>query len=176
MHRHSPTRRVIQIVAAAMAIASLAGCALTKTARDLLPSMPGATPAVASSAALPATPDGLTDGNTVERLVRNVVDLTEQKRFDEARRLLARLRAAQVRHGAAWRAGLCAEMMLALREGDMTAFLALGETLEPAWADPHRVDDRCTGVVGLHRGLKGRPLPIDVPPAFGRMVQRVTLP
>ena len=37
------------------------------------------------------------------------------------------------------------DLMLALREGDMGAFLALGETLEPAWATP----------TGLTSGLRG---------------------
>ena len=177
MHSHTPMRRVIHTIAVATTIASLAGCALKNTAGDLLAAAPVGTPPVGPSATLlPATPDGLTDRNGVEGLVRNLVDLTEQKRFDEARSLLARLRGAQVHHGAAWRAGLCAEMVLALREGDMGAFRTLGETLEPAWADPHRVDERCTGVVGLHRSLTGRPLPIDVPPELVRVVQRVTVP
>lgn len=175
MHSHTLTRRVIRFITAATAIVSLSGCALKNTAEDFWSAMPVSPLPAASGTTLPETPDGLTDRIGVNGLVRNVVDLTEQKRFDEARRLVERLRRAQVRHGAAWRAGLCAEMMLALRGGDMGAFVSLGETLEAAWTDPHRVDERCTDVVGLHRGLTGHPLPIDVSPELGRIVQRVAV-
>ena len=172
MNRHPTMRPLVHALAAATMAASLAGC-VTQIQR---PTTPSATRSAASSTTLPATPDALTDTNEVHRLVRNVMDLTDQQRFTEARRLLAGLRAAQPPRGVSWRAGLCAEMTLALREGDMSAFLALGEMLEPAWADPHRVDERCVAVVGLHRALTGRPLPLDLPPALGRIVQRVALP
>ena len=175
MHRHPPMHRLTHsLAAAAAAVSFLAGCALKDAGKEPLSVAPVAptTPSVT----LPATPERLTGANAAERLVRNAVDLTEQKRFEEARRLLTRLRVAQPPHGVAWRAALCAEMVLALRQGDMAAFRTLGETLEPAWADPHRVDERCTGVVGLHRGLAGRALPLDTRPALERVVQRATLP
>ena len=172
MNRHPTMRHLIHAIAAATILTSLAGCVVTQTK----PAIPSATPSAPSSATLPPTPDALTEANEVHRLVRNVIDLADQQRFHEARRLLAGLRDAQPTHGASWRASLCGEMTLALREGDMSAFLALGDVLEPAWTDPHRVDERCIAMVSLHRGLTGRPLPLDIPPALARVVQRVSLP
>ena len=165
MTRHTPMRRLTHSVAAAAVVALLAGCA----AKDA-----GSLRTEPRSVTLPTAPAQLTDGNAVERLVRNAMELTELKRFEEARVLLARLRAAQMPHGPAWRAAICGEMVLALRQGDMAAFRALGDTLEPVWNDdPHRVDERCVEVVGLHRGLAGRALPLDTPPALKRVVQRL---
>jgi hypothetical protein len=99
-----------------------------------------------------------------ETKVSAVLDLAEQKRFDEARSLLAEMRAVQPQGSDGWKAVTAAMAIAALRGGDLQTFHSLAAELDAQLGKDYRVDDGWVEVVTLHRALKGGRIPVNAPP------------
>ena len=90
-----------------------------------------------------------------EQKTRNALDLVKQKRFAEARQLLAELRDAQLPRGESFRAFTASMAVISLREGDIAAFRRLGRQLANALDDRTRIDPNYVDIVGLYRAVTG---------------------
>lgn len=106
-------------------------------------------------------PDSLAGGSQVERTIYDAVELARQKRFFEARSLLADVRAIQDRRSEGYQAISCAMALLALRQGDIGAFLRVARQLDDSLGRPIRVDNAYVDVVSLYRAMNNRDLPVN---------------
>ncbi len=153
-------RRPASLVLAVCALTLLGGCVA-------LDSLSGRRPQVSEiqTVRLPNNPARLGQ-HPVEVRVTTVLELTEQKRFDEARALLAEMRATQPEGSESWKAVTAAMAIAALRGGDMLNFHSLAGELDARLADGYRVDYGWVEVVTLHRALKGGRVPVNAPPGL----------
>lgn len=116
---------------------------------------------------LPEDPASLGDG-PVEGRLRNVIALSKAKRFGEARLELANLSGSLPPGSDLWRAVKCAEMSVALRDGDLRAAIEADEALERLLPDPLRPPAECAAPIAIARAAVGRPLPLTTPEALAR--------
>ena len=84
-------------------------------------------------------PASLARGSSVEIALHNAVELSRQKRFVEARHLLAEVRSLQNRDSEGYRAVSCSMALLALREGDLVTFQRIASQLDESMGRPVRV-------------------------------------
>lgn len=158
-------------IAAACALGLLLGGCVTS---DLFASRGPAAPVV-EQVRLPNNPAQL-GKHPLEARVTTVLELTEQKRFDEARALLAEMRATQPEGSESWSAVTAAMAIAALRGGDMETFHRLAGELDARLGDIYRVDNGWVEVVTLHRALKGRPVPVNAPSRLRDYLRDITRP
>jgi len=144
-----------------LAAGLMAGCASDGTFTDMgefnwfNQSQPGKTVVLARD---PAT---LAGGSQVERSIHDATELARQKRFMEARQLLAEVRDKQERDSEGYQAISCAMALLALREGNIGVFRRVARQLDVSLGRPVRVDKAYVGVISLHRAMSNRNLPVN---------------
>ena len=89
-----------------------------------------AEPDTEESVVISRDPKLLANGSEVEVAIHNAVELSRQKRFIEARHLLAEVRELQKPKSDGHRSVTCAMALLALREGDIGNFRRLARQLD----------------------------------------------
>lgn len=110
---------------------------------------------------LARNPASLAGGSQVERIIHDAVELTRQKRFSEARQLLAEVREVQKRDSEGYQAVSSAMALLALREGNIGAFRRIARQLDVSLGHPVRVDNAYVDVISLYRAMSNRNLPVN---------------
>lgn len=123
--------------------------------------------------ALPRDAAALGTATTLEVTLRNVVELSEQKRYAEARYLLTEVRATQPPDSEGFRAATCAMAIAALKEGDVGTFRRAARQLDAALGQPVRVDPAYVEVITLYRALNGQDLPVNAPPQMRALGRRL---
>ena len=95
--------------------------------------------------------------------LRNVVELTQQKRFSDARRVMEALRARQPFASEGYHALTASMALEALLEGDMEGFHQHARELEESFGSTMRPPQEYVEVVALHRAATGKSLPVNTP-------------
>jgi len=108
----------------------------------------------------------LANGTEVEVAIHNAIELSRQKRFVEARHILADVRALQNPKSDGYRAVSCAMALLALREGNIKSFQRLARQLDSSLGTPVRVSPSYLGVISLYRAINNQNLPVNAPDKF----------
>ena len=108
-----------------------------------------------------------------EKSLRNAMEFAEQKRFDEARRILAQLREGVSPRGETYRLLTASMAHLSLRQGDIAAARRLGRQLENVLEDETRPDPAVVNVVAITRALDGRETPINTPTSLARLLHNI---
>ena len=122
---------------------------------------------------LPRDAAALGTATTLEVTLRNVVELSEQKRYAEARFLLAEVRATQPPDSEGFRAATCAMAIAALKEGDAGTFRRAARQLDAVLGQPVRVDPAYVEVITLYRALNGLDLPVNAPSQMRALGRRL---
>lgn len=131
----------------------LSGCQTTATFPVFETSSSG-TAITGAIVTFPGDPAALGQSRA-EQKTRNTLDLVKQKRFAEARQLLAELRDAQPPRGESFRALTASMAVISLREGDVATFRRLGRQLDNALDDRTRIDPNYVDIVSLYRAVTG---------------------
>ena len=108
----------------------------------------------------------LANGNETEVSIHNAIELSRQKRFLEAREILANVRALQDPDSDGYRAVSCAMALLALREGNIRNFQRLARQLDTSLGTPVRVSPSYVEVISLYRAINNQSLPVNAPRKF----------
>ena len=119
-------------------------------------------------------PASLARGSSVEVALHNAVELSRQKRFVEARHLLAEVRSLQDRDSEGYRAVSCSMALLALREGDLVTLQRIASQLDESMGRPVRVEQGYVEVVSLYRTMSDRNLPVNAPEKMERLKERLS--
>jgi hypothetical protein len=117
-------------------------------------------------------PDLLIDDNDIQTAIHNAVELTKQKRFVEARKILAEVRELQDPGKDGYRAVTCAMALLALREGNIRVFKRTARQLDRALGQPVRVAPSYVEVISLYRVLSDQTPPVNIPKAMKRLKEQ----
>lgn len=108
----------------------------------------------------------LANGTETEISIHNAIELSRQKRFVEARHILADVRARQDPDSDGYRAVSCAMALLALREGNIKSFQRLARQLDNSLGTPVRVSPSYVEVISLYRAINNQSLPVNAPAKF----------
>ena len=111
-------------------------------------------------------PGSLNPTISAEATIRNVLDLARQKRFSEARNLIAELREEQPRGSEGYQGATAMMAVLALKEGDFPMFKRLVRQLDKSLGKPVRVDAQYVELISLYRATRGESLPVNAPEQF----------
>jgi hypothetical protein len=122
--------------------------------------------------ALARDPEALTDDNDIQAAVHNAVELAGQKRFVEARHILAEVREFQDPDKEGYLAITCAMALLALREGNIQTFKRTARQLDTALDQPLNVASSYLEVISLYRVLADKTLPVNVPKGIKRLKEQ----
>ncbi len=115
-------------------------------------------------------------GNSpAEESLRNAMEFFEQKRFIEARRILAQLRDSVSPRSQSYQAITASMAHISLRQGDIVAARRLGRQLE-ALVDETRPDPAFVSVIAIIRALDRRPTPVNTPKRLSQLLQNLDLP
>ena len=125
-----------------------------------------AEPKASESVVIARDSNVLANGTEVEVAIHNAIELARQKRFVEARHLLADVRAIQEPESDGYRAVSCAMALLALREGNIRSFQRLAHQLDNALGTPVRVSPSYVEVISLYRAINNKSLPVNAPSKF----------
>ncbi len=117
-------------------------------------------------------PKSLAIGNATEVAVHNAIELARQKRFVEARYLLAGIRDKQVSREDGYQAVTCAMALLALRDGDIATFKRTARQLDKALGEPVNVPPAFVEVISLYRTLNNSSLPVNAPEGMKRLKEQ----
>ena len=128
-----------------------------------------AEPLASESVVIARDSNVLANGTEVEVAVHNAIELSRQKRFVEARHILADVRALQDPKSDGYRAVSCAMALLALREGNIRSFQRLARQLDSSLGNPVRVSDSYVGVISLYRTINNQSLPVNAPDKFHQL-------
>jgi hypothetical protein len=121
---------------------------------------------------LAGDPNALADDGNIQTAIHNAVALTNQKRFAEARHILAEVREIQDPEEDGYRAVTCAMALLALREGRIETFKRTARQLDLALGEPINVPSSYVQVISLYRVLSNKTLPVNVPDGVKRLKDR----
>ena len=121
---------------------------------------------------LAKNPSSLNPANPAEAALRNVLDLARQKRFSEARNLIAELREEQPRGSEGYQGATAMMAVLALKEGDFPMFKRLVRQLDKSLGKPVRVDARYVEIISLYRVTQGESLPVNAPDQFQKFASK----
>lgn len=169
-------RNVGSLVACLLAVTfTLAGCVTNGGAFSDLTSgnwFGSSEPGAEESVVMGRDPAVLANGGVTEVTIHNAVELSRQKRFVEARFLLADIRENQAPESEGYRAVSCAMALLALREGDIKTFKRIARQLDNALGRPVRVPPAYVEVVSLYRAINNRALPVNAPGKFSQLKER----
>ena len=130
-----------------------------------------AEPDTEESVVISRDPKLLANGSEVEVAIHNAVELSRQKRFIEARHLLAEVRELQKPKSDGHRSVTCAMALLALREGDIGNFRRLARQLDTSLGKPVRVAPSYVEVISLYRAMNKENLPVNTPDGIRRFNQ-----
>mgnify|MGYP003971044299 CR=1 FL=1 len=108
----------------------------------------------------------------VEATIRDILELAEQKRFTEARNVLAELRESQPRRSDGYRASTATMALLALKAGDFPMFRRLARQLDKSLGAPLRVDPGYVEVISLYRAAVGKSLPVNAPDGIKKLAAK----
>jgi hypothetical protein len=125
-----------------------------------------------TSIVLARDPAMLANGSAIERALYNAVELTQQKRFQEARHLLSDARGTQLPSSDGYRAITCAMAVLSLKEGDLATFKRVARQLDLSLGKPINVDERYVEVITLYRTFAQESLPVNAPAPMRRFKDR----
>jgi len=125
-----------------------------------------AEPSASESVVIARDSNVLANGTEVEVAIHNAIELSRQKRFVEARHILADVRALQNPKSDGYRAVSCAMALLALREGNIKSFQRLARQLDSSLGTPVRVSPSYLGVISLYRAINNQNLPVNAPDKF----------
>ena len=128
-----------------------------------------AEPSSSESVEIARDPNVLANGTEIEVAVHNAIELSRQKRFVEARHLLADVRELQDPKSDGYRAVSCAMALLALREGNIRTFQRLARQLDTSLGTPVRVAPSYVEVISLHRAINNQNLPVNAPAKFHQL-------
>ena len=113
--------------------------------------------------------DALNPNSPIEATIRDVLELAQQKRFSEARNILAELRESQPRPSEGYEASTATMALLALKAGDFPMFRRLARQLDKSLGSPVRVDPAYVEVISLYRAAMGQNLPVNAPDGIKRL-------
>ena len=130
-----------------------------------------AEPLASESVVIARDSNVLANGTEVEVAIHNAVELSRQKRFVEARHLLAEVRELQKPKSDGHRSVTCAMALLALREGDIGNFRRLARQLDTSLGKPVRVAPSYVEVISLYRAMNKENLPVNTPDGIRRFNQ-----
>jgi len=117
-------------------------------------------------------PAALADESEVESALYDAVELSEKKRFAEARYLLADIRGIQKTDSEGYQALSGAMAVVALREGDIAAFRRVARQLDDSLGRPIRVDVAHVEVISLYRAMTFQSLPVNAPDSIRAFRER----
>ncbi len=172
-----PARKWLGILGALLVVAGITGC--QSTMQGVSTDLTGFTvfgqgkdkPAPAEIV-LTVDPYAIDGNSAIGSLIFDSVELAKQKRFAEARHLLADVRAGQSPRSEGYHATTCAMALLALREGDFPMFKRLARQLDNSLGRPVRVDPGFVEVVSLVRAVAGKNLPVNAPEKMKRLAEK----
>ena len=127
------------------------------------------TETVNGSVTLPGDPNVLGNGNDTALIIQNAIELARQKRFKEARHILAEVRDLQNPQDDGYRAITCAIALLALRSGNIKIFKRAARQLDASLGKPLNVAPSYVEVVSLYRVLTDQSLPVNAPEGIKRL-------
>jgi hypothetical protein len=113
--------------------------------------------------------EALNPNSPIEATIRDVLELAEQKRFTEARNVLAELRESQPRRSDGYRAVTATMALLALKAGDFPMFRRLARQLDKSLGTPVRVAPGYVEVISLYRASRGLNLPVNAPDGIKKL-------
>jgi hypothetical protein len=125
-----------------------------------------AEPSASESVVIARDSNVLANGTETEVSIHNAIELSRQKRFVEARHILADVRALQDPESDGYRAVSCAMALLALREGNIKSFQRLARQLDSSLGTPVRVSPSYVEVISLYRAINNQSLPVNAPAKF----------
>ena len=128
-----------------------------------------AEPLASESVVIARDSNVLANGTEVEVAIHNAIELSRQKRFVEARHILADVRALQDPKSDGYRAVSCAMALLALREGNIRSFQRLARQLDSSLGNPVKVSPSYVGVISLYRTINNQSLPVNTPDKFHQL-------
>ena len=128
-----------------------------------------AEPGESESVVIARDSDTLANGTELEVSVHNAIELSRQKRFMEARQILANVRAYQDPKSDGYRSVSCAMALLALREGNIRNFQRLARQLDTSLGVPVKVSPSYVEVISLYRAINNQNLPVNAPPKFHQL-------
>ena len=131
-----------------------------------------AEPIASESVVIARDSNVLANGTKIEVSVHNAIELSRQKRFVEARQILADVRALQDPKSDGYRAVSCAMALLALREGNIKSFQRLARQLDTSLGEPVRVSPSYVEVISLYRAINNQNLPVNAPDKFDQLKER----
>jgi hypothetical protein len=105
----------------------------------------------------------------VELAISNAIELARQKRFAEARYILAEVRELQDVDSDAYEALTCSMAITALREGQTQAFLQTAAQLDEMTGNQVRVNPNYVEVISLYRAIRGLSLPVNAPSSYRKL-------
>ena len=117
-------------------------------------------------------PGVLAEDGGIQTALHNVVQLANQKRFVEARHILAGVRELQDSEKDGYQAVTCAMALLALREGDIRTFKRIAHQLDAALGEPVKVAPSYVEVISLYRLLTKNTLPVNAPEGMKRLKEQ----
>ena len=129
----------------------------------------GSSPAIVT---LARDPGVLKEDGGIQTALQNVVELANQKRFVEARHILAGVRQLQDPEKDGYQAVSCAMALLALREGNIRIFKRIAHQLDASLGEPVKVAPSYVEVISLYRLLSQNPLPVNAPEAMKRLEEQ----
>ena len=125
--------------------------------------MNGAASGKSEKIVLARDPAVLANGSAVELAIHNAVELSRQKRFTEARHILADVRADQPAGSDGFHAVSCSMALLALSEGDVGTFRRIARQLDSSLGNLVRVPPAYVEGITLYRAITGKDLPVNAP-------------
>jgi hypothetical protein len=123
-------------------------------------------PSASESVVIARDSNVLANGTEIEVSIHNAIELSRQKRFVEARHILADVRTLQDQESDGYRAVSCAMALLALREGNIKSFQRLARQLDNSLGKPVSVSPSYLGVISLYRAINNQNLPVNAPAKF----------
>ena len=173
--------RIKSIMTATVTVIMLAGCSssgegMSGFGLSNMQWFNSAEPSTEESFNVGRDPANLGSGSTQEADVQDAIELAEQKRFLEARILLAEVRDIQDRESDGYRAISCAMAILALRDGDIRTFRRVARQLDASLGNPVRVPPAYTEIVSLYRAMSNQSLPVNAPERIQQMRDRLLPP
>lgn len=108
-----------------------------------------------------------------EKSLRNAMEFAEQKRFGEARRVLAQLREGVSPRSETYRLLTASMAHLSLRSGDIATARRLGRQLENTLEDRTRTDPAVTNIIAITRALDGGETPINTPTSLSSLLREI---
>ena len=116
---------------------------------------------------------GMLSAHGIEGEILNAVQLTEQRRFEEARDVLMSVRGRQPVNSEGYQALTCSIAIEALLSGDMETFRQHASELDRSLKEEMRVPQAYAEVIAIYRAAMGKSLPVNTPPKLRQWLQNL---